>query len=104
MLELQDLFIIAILCAFAGYWWKARERKEIALNAAKKHCDTMSVELLDESMVLKSISFVKTPHGRRLLQHRYQFEFSSTGEYRYTGEIKLYGNKVADINLSAHHI
>lgn len=104
MLELQDLFFAAIFAAMIWYWLKARELKELAYQAVKRHCEKVSVELLDDSLVLKSLSFSKNSLGRRQFQRKFQFEFSTTGEYRYTGIATLAGKHITDIELSTHQI
>ncbi|MCP5208020.1 MAG: DUF3301 domain-containing protein [Hahellaceae bacterium] len=104
MLELSDLFIIAVLAASAAYWWKAREIKERALFSVKQYCEKNTVEFLDESLVLTGIGFSKNVRKQWKLRRTYRFEFSSTGEYRYYGTITMLGKQTSSIELAPHHV
>ncbi len=104
MLELSDLFPIFLLALVGYYWWCTKGIKEAALRAARSYCEKMDVQLLDESIVLRNM---RPRLGQRHLvelQRRYQFEFTTTGEQRYLGEILLVGNRISRINLDPHRL
>ncbi len=104
MLELSDLYPVFALALVGYYWWYSKGIKEAALRAARRYCEKMDVQLLDESIVLRNMR--PRIGQRRLLelQRRYQFEFTTTGEQRYLGEILLVGNRICRINLDPHRL
>jgi hypothetical protein len=104
MLELSDLFIMALVVAAGWYWWKAGDLKNLTQQQVKQHCDKASLELLDESLVLTSLGLAKNRQGHWQFRRSYRFEFSSTGEYRYRGTVTVVGKQVTNIELATHHI
>lgn len=73
----------------------------IARVCARKHCETMGVQLLDQNIILKKLSLHSSRHSLIAVGRLYLFEFSSVGDSRYQGTVKLIGNKVAAIELEA---
>ena len=53
-------------------------------------------------MVLRGLWPIRATEGHLGLRRRYQFEFTSTGEIRNTGQIELFGLKVKALELEAH--
>nr|WP_246480376.1 DUF3301 domain-containing protein [Motiliproteus sediminis] len=83
-------------------WWHGRGIKDAALRATRRHCDELDLQLLDESLVLRSIRLGRDPGGWPRLRRRYSFEFSATGDERYSGETLLLGRRVQRIELPPH--
>jgi len=103
-MSLRSIALTALIILAVWYWLRARELKEQSLKAAAKYCDELSLKLLDDSVVLKKISPVKSSQGHRCLKRLYHFEFTSTGEDRYQGEIVLIGRKIEHIKLQPHRV
>jgi hypothetical protein len=61
------------------------------------------LQLLDESVGLRALWLKRDTDGRIRLWRRYTFEFSSTGEDRYSGKVITLGKKVTDLHLDPHH-
>lgn len=99
--ELMWLGLIGLSCA---YWWRAAGVKETALTATKAYCQQADVQLLDDALVLYRFWFKKDETGMLRVWRSYVFEFASTGEYRYNGQIILLGNKVLSIQLEPHQV
>lgn len=98
-MTLNDLFLISLL-ALLGYGiWQHLNISALAKKAARRHCEQSGVQFLDQNVVLKSLSFCRSPHSVFSLKRTYQFEFSSTGDSRYYGHISLIGNRVDHIEL-----
>ena len=102
-MQLMDLFWLGLLVLFGAYWWNAQGVKHRAFTEAKKHCQKMDVQFLDDSVVLKRLRLSKSG-GNLHWQRCYQFEFSSTFDDRYTGEIILLGRQVVKIDLGIYRI
>ena len=103
-MSLRSIFLTVLVICVAWYWLRARELKDHILKYAARHCDELSLKLLDESVVLKELKPQKTPQGRLSLKRRYMFEFTSTGEDRYQGEILVIGRHVEHIKLETHRV
>lgn len=104
MYDLSDLAWLTLLVCCCLYWWKAHGMKEIALAATRKYCRNVDVELLDDTVVLKAFWFRRDAGGRLRMWRRYAFEFTSTGEERYSGFIVLLGPQVSNIQLEPHRL
>ena len=99
---LADLFWLLALVAGCAYWWRAHGMKERALNATRRHCREMEVELLDDTVVLKGCWLKRDGARRWHMWRSYLFEFTTTGEQRYSGRIVLLGDRVETIQLAPH--
>lgn len=102
VIELLDLVFVFALALAVFYWWKAREAKERAFHYLKHYCEKMQVSLLDDSLVLSGIGFKRNPEGHLSLKRCYRFEFSTTGERRYTGIIESTGSRLFHVAMAPH--
>jgi len=104
MIDLSDVFWVAVLALGVWYWFRARGAKDMAYKAAKSYCKGIDIEFLDESVVLRGFWFKRDSKGMVRTWRSYFFEFSSTGDDRYKGKIILLGNKVESIQLDIHRL
>lgn len=102
MYELADIFWLGLLLLACFYWWKAHGMKETALAAVRRYCREMQLDLLDDTVVLKAFWFKRDSQGRIRMWRTFLFEFSSTGEERYSGRIVLLGSTVESIQLQPY--
>jgi len=102
--ERSDIFFLAFVCALVGYWYRAQRTREIALHAVRQECKRLEVQLLDQSVSLRALWFKRDEQGSLRLWRRYQFEFSSTGEDRYLGQVMMLANRVTNLELEAHRL
>ena len=86
------------------YWYKAQGVKEIAVRAAKSYCEKIEVQMLDDCVALRRLWFKRDPQGRMQFWRSFSFEFTSTGEQRYNGEIVMLGTKILSIDSEPHRI
>ncbi len=98
-MTLNDLFLVSLLTGAAYVVWLHINMSRIARNAAKRYCEKVDVQFLDQNVVLKGISIKRSPHSLFAFQRQYHFEFSSVGDSRYKGVITLVGNRVKNIEL-----
>jgi len=97
-----DLFFITLLL-FLGYFWSdSLKAREIAFRAAKTYCQQMDVQLLDEYVALNGLWPRKDVAGKTRAWRSYQFEFSSTGNERYSGKVIMLGKRVLSVQLEPH--
>jgi len=104
MFDLSDLFFFSVFMIFCLLWWNAQGVKQQALQATKAYCKKMEVQLLDEGLVLKGFWLKRGNRGSLCLWRSYNFEFTSTGNERYSGLIILLGRRVESIQLDPHRL
>ncbi|KZY28724.1 MULTISPECIES: DUF3301 domain-containing protein [unclassified Oleiphilus] len=103
-MSLRSLVLTLLVCLIVWYWLKARELKDIALRAAAKHCRELDLSILDQTVVLRSLKLKRGNAGRLQIIREYGFEFSSTGEDRYKGSVKMAGARVQGVKLAPHRV
>ena len=103
-MSLRSIFLTVLVFCAAWYWLRARELKDHILKYAARYCDELSLTLLDESVVLKELKPQKSPRGGMCLKRRYTFDFTSTGEDRYQGEIVVIGRHIEHVKLETHRV
>ena len=97
-----DFTVIVILISIFLYWLDSIRAKEIAISHSRDACKKVLLEFLDETVVIKKVRLRRNSLGRLMFYREYQFEFTSTGEYRYKGLIKLLGNTLLDIEMEPY--
>lgn len=102
MLSLFDLALLMLCAAFAAWLWRGYGIREVALKLARRHCEKLDIELLDENVALRSLRLLRDTQGRLRLAREYGFEFTVTGDQRLTGCITLFGHHLANIELQPH--
>lgn len=96
--------IVLLLGAAAVYYYTSLKIREIAIAAVRKHCQQMNLQLLDQSVSLYRVRPGLSNTNLLTLSRRFVFEFTSTGDERYKGEIVLLGNQVKKITLQPHRM
>ena len=102
--EVTDLIVLIFLILACSYFWSAQRIKEMAFRATKAHCNTMEVQLLDQSVYLRAVWLKRDGEGKIRVWRSFNFEFTSTGEERNKGMIVLLGRKVLNIDLGVFRI
>lgn len=100
-----DLGHVALLIfgAGVGAWlWRGLGLRDRAMGLVRQHCQQADVQLLDESIALTRLRLARSKDGRVAVIRRYGFEFTVTGERRYTGHIELQGAQLRHIELAPH--
>ncbi|WP_111498128.1 MULTISPECIES: DUF3301 domain-containing protein [Marinobacter] len=103
-MTLFDLTLLFLFGFLAWYWWRAKEIKDLVLDAARRYCKRMDVTLLDDAVYLRGLWFKRDPEGRIRVWRRFLFEFTATGEERYTGRAILLGKRIEHLQLDAHRM
>ena len=102
MYALSDLILIGLFLAFYFYWSSAQRVKEIALQGAGSYCLKKELQMLDGYVALTKLRFKKDDRGKIRVWRSFAFEFTSTGEERYNGQITILGRKILSIELDPH--
>lgn len=101
-MTLSNLFWLFVLGFAVWYWWRAKAIKDSVLTAAKRYCGTMDVMLLDDAVYLRGLWFKRDPQGRIRVWRRFLFDFTATGEERYTGRVIMLGQRIEHMELEPH--
>lgn len=84
-------------------WWQGKAIKEKAIPITKKYCHKMDVQLLDDTISIKSTRII-WHNGQLRIKRIFSFEFTATGESRYEGKIEFINSQLISINLQIHQI
>ena len=102
-IDLMDIFFALLLVSLGAFWWHTNAVRESALRQVKQHCQKLELQLLDESVALKKWRIVWST-GQLAIKREFIFEFTSTGEARYLGDVVFIGRAMIKVTLSAYHI
>ena len=104
MYGIADIFPFIFVVLLLWYWWSAQGIKERALKAARAHCEGMDIQLLDDSVVLRRLWFKRDGRGSFRVWRLFYFEFTATGEERYSGTVEMLGMAVVSLQLAPHRM
>lgn len=104
MLSIQWLLWLTLLIAVILYWRSALRVKERAYVAARKRCQDMEVQLLDETIFLRRIWLKRNERGQLSFWRAFYFEFTVTGADRYFGRVLMLGNSIQEVQLEPHRL
>jgi hypothetical protein len=94
MLETRNLIALCVLGAAAWVWADAARAREAALRHARRLCERVDAQLLDDSVAMTRLSIGRGPSGWPALRRVYRFEFSLAGDERRDGWVRLSGRQV----------
>ncbi len=100
--NLHDLALLLGFGVLATTWMKLTRARELAVAAARHHCELHGLQLLDETVGLRSIR-LRTVSGHRALERGYAFEVSVDGDDREQGRIWMQGRRVTGLSLPTVH-
>jgi len=98
----MELLIIILLFFSIAYWLDSIRAKENATQYAKESCKKVLLEFLDDTVLIKKVRLRRNVNGQLSIFREYQFEFSSTGEFRYKGCIRLLGHQLIGVEMEPY--
>ena len=101
-IELSDLFLLFVVGAVVLFWYQGLQVREHALRAVESYCNKLGLQLLDQNVSLRRFWLRRDDKGHLKAWRRYNFEFTTTGDERYSGQVSLLGNRLEDIQSEAH--
>ena len=102
-MQLEHLFFIAISGLIVLLLWRHFNLVIRAENQVKRHLHREKLTLLDQSVLFKRYR-VSLKRGQIAILSEYQFEFSSIGDQRYKGHIRLKNGQLQDIKLPPYKV
>lgn len=94
----ETITLIA-LAALAWLWIDSFKAHEAGINAVRAACQSEDLQLLDETVALRSLRPERNSDGRMTLRRVYEFEYSDTGDNRRRGSVVLLGHEVIVVNI-----
>ncbi len=101
-MTLSDIFIAFLLILLAYGIWNHLNMSRIARASARKHCESLGVQFLDQNIILRNLSIHRSTHSLIAIGRHYSFEFSSVGDKRYPGEVFLIGSRLKMVELTPY--
>jgi hypothetical protein len=98
MSELPDLILLLVLLAVVGTWLKLSRAREQATREARQQCRQHGLQLLDESVGLRSLRLRRT-RGQLFWERCYTFEVSIDGDDREPGRLWMTGHTLTGLSL-----
>ncbi len=91
--------LLAGLAGLGAFWWDGLQKRELALQAARRVCEQAGVQFLDDTVALRKMALRRDPDMRARVYREYSFEYSSVGDDRQAGRVYLLGNKLLSADL-----
>ena len=96
---MNTLDFLIILLLIIWIWQDSLKVREFTVKYCQNKCDEMGLQLLDQTIALKSISIKRNTRGYLGLIRQYNFEFSINGANRYNGTIMVQHYHVRSFQL-----
>jgi hypothetical protein len=94
--------VIWLTIGFTGYqFWRIRAISESAYQYLAQYCNTHQLQLLSVSRAKTRFSF---KYGKPDWHNVFNFEFSSNGEDRYSGQVDLIGVRIVRTDVPPHRV
>ena len=103
-LELSDIVVFAVFALIFSFWWHGFTLRRLAVSHAKRFCKQRDLQFLDESVALTFIGLKRNRSGHLNVLRHCHFEFSSTGDDRYQGDVVMLGRTLVDIKTPAYRM
>lgn len=97
---MAELLVSLLLALAAWFAWDGLKAREAAYAAARRACEEAQVQFLDDTVGQSSLRLARDAEGRMRFERHFRFEFSTTGDDRQQGRVRLLGGRVQDVNLA----
>jgi hypothetical protein len=94
----DDMFLLLLLASIIVAWLKLSRLREIATAEARRQCERHGLQLLDETVGLRSVRLRKL-NGMRVLERCYAFEVSIDGDDREPGRLWMALGRLTGLSL-----
>ena len=96
------LLILILLFLVAWFLWTGLRCKELACEAGQTHCTRHNVQFLDHTVERRKLLLTKDHKNNPCWFRSFNFEFATTGEHRYEGQIEMYGQHLKSIKMDPY--
>lgn len=95
---MENTPILLLFGLLVWFWVDSLRARERATALATRRCREQDLQLLDQSVALKSLGLAWTRQGIRI-KRLYRFEFSESGAERLIGHIRFLGARPVDFSF-----
>jgi len=99
-MDLIDILVLLLIAALAWLWFDSLKSREIAVLEARAACNSEDLLLLDDTVAIQRLGVGRDGESILRLRRVYGFEYSNTGNYRWTGSLVMLGERVLVVNLA----
>lgn len=96
-----EIVALLLLSAAAWFWHDTIRAREVGIKAARGACQRAGVQLLDDTVALRTMRPARNDDGRLTLRRVYEFEFSGSGFDRQPGAVVLLGREVEMLDIAS---
>lgn len=96
---MSSLLFILLLAGLAWFWFDSIRAKETATRAASNACQSISAQLLDQTVALKRIRLSRNKQGRLQLERSFDFDLSLDRQERSSGRVILLAKQISSVQL-----
>jgi hypothetical protein len=90
---------LVLIAAAVWFWIGSMRAREQTLARARRACEQMDVQLLDQTVALSRLWVRRDSRGHLRLWRWYSFEFSISGSDRHRGAASLVGDEIQFVRL-----
>jgi hypothetical protein len=98
MSDFSNLLLLLGSGAMIGCWLKLSGARDRAVREARRQCELHGLQLLDETVGLRSLRLCRA-NGLRRLERCYGFEVSIDGHDRAPGRLWMVGDALSRLSL-----
>jgi hypothetical protein len=96
--NVEDMLMLLVFCAVVALWLKLTSARERAAHEARRQCQLYGLQLLDESVGLRSVR-VRRVAGALAIERGYVFDVSVDGDDREQGRLWMIGHALSGLRL-----
>jgi hypothetical protein len=98
-MDFLELLLLMLLAAAAWLWMDSLRARETGIRAAREACVEEDLQLLDETVVIRSLRPARDEDGQLKLRRIYAFEYSDNGDNRRSGSVTMLGQQVEYLHV-----
>ena len=98
-MSVAEVFALIVLCLLGWFWLDSIKVREAGVQAARAACLRERVQLLDDTISIRSVRVGRNGEGRVCFRRAYDFEFSGSGDDRRRGTVMLLGTDVVLLDI-----
>lgn len=103
-MSLFELLLCLFLAALVWFAFDSLKARELGLAAARQACQREGLQFLDETVVGHALGLSRAESGQLCFKRGFDFEYSQSGNERYSGTVLIVGREVVLIDLSQHRV
>jgi uncharacterized protein DUF3301 len=96
---MSEIVFLLLLALAVWFWQDALRARETAISRARRYCQDINYQFLDETVALSSLKPGRNYSGNFAFHRYYRFEFSLDGHDRFNGTAYLIGHQLQSIQL-----